>query len=438
MRILTALVAISIVSGGVAQAAAGKPNIVLIVADDLGYGELGSYGGKEIPTPNLDDMAAAGIRMAAGYVSCPVCSPTRAGLITGRYQQRFGHEFNPGPVRLASKAFGLPLNQKTMPELLKSHGYATGMVGKWHLGHGEYHPLARGFDEFFGFLDGSHSYTEPKKDAANLILRGREPVDEKEYLTDALTREAIAYIDRHKDHPFFLYLTYNAVHAPLQAPTKYLKRFESIRNDRRRTFAAMLSALDDGVGSVLAKLRTNGIEENTLIVFVSDNGGPTHRTSSRNGPLRGKKGEVFEGGIRVPFLMQWKGHIPAGKTYDQPVIALDLLPTFLAAAGGKAPEGLQLDGVDLIPFLNGDGNNAPHESLFWRYGQQAAVRKGNWKYVRRTEEGEQLYDLNSDIGETTNLASSKPEILDELKKTYASWNAELVAPLWRRAGQPRN
>lgn len=438
VRILESLLAaIAIVISTPQIHAASKPNILVIVADDLGYGELGCYGGKEIPTPNLDSIAAAGTRMTSGYVSCPVCSPTRAGLITGRYQQRFGHEFNPGPLRRAGTAFGMPLEQKTMPELLRSHGYATGMVGKWHLGHGNHDSLSRGFEEFFGFLDGAHSYVDPKADRKNPILRGREVVDEKEYLTDALTREAVAYIDRQKEKPFFLYLSFNAVHTPMQAPARYLDRFPNIKTEPRRTFAAMLSALDDGVGAVLAKLREKKLEENTLIVFLSDNGGPTRKTSSGNGPLRGYKAEVFEGGIRVPFLVQWKGCIPVGKLYDHPVIALDLLPTLLAAASGSVPSDVPFDGVNLLPYLKGENDAAPHEALFWRYGRQSAVRKGDWKLVDRVEEGIQLYNLKTDIGEANNLAHENPEVLAELQKAYAAWNAENVEPLWLRAGQPR-
>ncbi len=316
-----------------------KPNVLIIVADDLGYADVGFQGCKDIPTPNIDSIAAAGVRCSNGYVSCPVCSPTRAGLLTSRYQQRFGHEFNPGPNNDTDKAaeFGLPLTETTLATTLKGAGYNTALVGKWHLGFDEkYRPRQRGFDEYFGFLGGAHQYLpQGKRAAANAaaIYRGDSPVQETEYLTDAFAREAAAFVERQKAEPFFLQLTFNAVHQPLQAPDKYLSRFSGIEDETRKTYAAMLSALDDGVGKVLETLRRKGLEENTLIFFISDNGGPTHANGSKNTPLRGDKATVWEGGIRVPFLVQWKAKLPAGKTYDQPVIALDIGATAAAAAG---------------------------------------------------------------------------------------------------------
>ncbi len=270
-------------------AAERKPNIVVIVADDLGYADVGFQGCKDIPTPNIDALARAGVRCTNGYVSCPVCSPTRAGLITGRYQQRFGHEFNPGPTR-TDDSFGLPLSQVTLADRLKRAGYATGIVGKWHLGFvPKYQPQKRGFDEFFGFLGGAHSYLNMKADMNLPILRGTEPVTEQGYLTDAFAREATAFIERHKDEPFFLYLTFNAVHNPLETAEKYLKRFPSIDDPKRRKYAAMLSAMDDGIGQVLAKINELKLDDQTLVFFISDNGGPPGANSSRNDPLRGAK-----------------------------------------------------------------------------------------------------------------------------------------------------
>jgi arylsulfatase A-like enzyme len=250
-----------------AEAIAGRRlqgSWILIIADDLGCADLGAYGGKEIPTPNIDSLAAGGVRLTSGYVSCPVCSPTRAGLMTGRYPQRFGHEFNPGPANVAEDKFGLSLKEPTIAERLKPLGYATGMVGKWHLGYkAEHHPMKRGFDTYFGFLGGAHSYVNP----GGTILRGTEPVDEKEYLTDAFAREAAAWIDGAKDRPFFLYLAFNAVHGPMDASEKRLGKFASIADPKRRTYATMLSALDDGVGRVLEKLREHKLEERTLVFF---------------------------------------------------------------------------------------------------------------------------------------------------------------------------
>ena len=418
------------------SAAARKPNIVLIVADDLGYAELGVQGAKDIRTPNIDSIARNGVRFTDGYVSCPVCSPTRAGLMTGRYQQRFGHEFNPGPAQLATDNFGLPLTETTVADRLKAQGYVTGMFGKWHLGYRPaYHPQKRGFDEFFGFLGGAHSYIDPLGDKANPILRGTQPVDEKEYITEAFAREAVAFIDRHQREPFFLYLPFNAVHAPLQGMEKYLARYAHIQDEKRRTFAAMHAAMDDGVGRVLKTLRDTKNEENTLVFFISDNGGPTPSTSSRNDPLRGYKGQVLEGGIRVPYLVQWKGRIPAGKVYNQPVISLDILPTAVAAAGGKVPAEAKVDGVNLLPYLTGDATGSPHHSLYWRFGEQWAIRSGDWKVVGLGESRE-LYNLAQDIGEKSNLEPGDPERTNKLWALYKEWNGQLAQPLWRnqRAG----
>jgi arylsulfatase A-like enzyme len=419
-------------------APARQTNILIIVADDLGYAELGVQGCLDVPTPNIDSLARNGVRFTNGYVSCPVCSPTRAGLLTGRYQQRFGHEFNPGPAAQADPQFGLPLTEVTLAERLKPSGYATGMVGKWHLGfQPEMQPPKRGFDEFFGFLGGAHAYLPGAAGAAGPILRGAESVTETEYLTEAFAREAVAFIDRHQKDPFFLYLTFNAVHAPMQATEKYRARFDAIQDEKRRTFAAMLSALDDAVGSVLGKLRAANLEGNTLIFFVSDNGGPTPNTTSRNDPLRGTKGQVFEGGIRVPFLIQWKGRVPAGRVYDQPVIALDLHPTAVAAAGGPIPADAKLDGVNLLPYLTGDHKNPPHDRLFWRFGPQSAVRLGDWKLVQQGNGAAQLYNLAEDIGEKNDLAAREPDQLQALQAAYDAWNAQLAEPRWQRGGGGR-
>ena len=331
---IIAMLALATAAAPSEAAAARKPNVVIILADDLGYAEITCDGKQPIPTPRVASIARHGVCCPAGYVSCPVCSPTRAGLMTGRYQQRFGHEFNPGPAALANKNFGLPLQERTLADRLKKVGYATGLVGKWHLGYeSPYHPLRRGFDEFFGFLGGAHSYVDSSADATNPIRRGEQPIDEPAYLTDAIGREAVAFVDRHKAEPFFLYMAFNAVHAPLQATPKYSERFSDVSDSRRRTFSAMLSALDDSVGLLLDKLAAEKLEGDTLIFFISDNGGPTRQTTSRNDPLRGFKGQVWEGGVRVPFAVQWKGHLPEGKIYAEPVISLDVVPTALAAAG---------------------------------------------------------------------------------------------------------
>ncbi len=419
-----------------ARSTAGKPNIILIVADDLGYADLGVQGCRDVPTPNIDTIARNGVRFTSGYVSCPVCSPTRAGLMTGRYQQRFGHEFNPGPAAQASQNFGLPLSETTIAERLKKLGYATGMFGKWHLGYlPELTPLRRGFDEFFGFYGGAHSYINANDRSANPIWRGSEKITSVSYTTDEFAREAVSFIERHQREPFFVYLPFNAVHAPLETIEKYRSRFSSISDPKRQTYAAMLSAMDDGVGSVLGKLRDLKLEENTLILFISDNGGPTQQTTSSNLPLRGVKGQMLEGGIRIPFMMQWKGRLPAGRVYDFPVIALDLHPTAMAAAGGKLPADAKLDGVNLLPFLTGEKKGSPHDQLFWRFGEQWAIRDGDWKLVQtRNDPAVQLFNLREDIGEKNNLADKRPDKVKELQNTWERWSSQMTKPRWVRAG----
>ncbi len=424
-----------------------KPNILVILADDLGYGELGCQGfTQQIPTPNIDSIAKNGVRFTSGYVSGPYCSPTRAGFMTGRYQQRFGHEFNPGPAEAAVENFGLPLTEKTIGDRLKAAGYATGWFGKSHLGYRpEFHPLKRGFDEYFGFLGGMHSYLDAVSDKANPILRGTEPLPSITYTTEEFAHEAVNFIDKHKAEPWFCYLPFNAVHGPLQATDKYLSRFAGITDQKRRTYAAMQSAMDDAIGTVLAKIRANGQEENTLIFFFSDNGGPTAQTTSSNGPLRGFKAQTWEGGIRVAFLMQWKGKIPAGKMDARPVIQLDIHPTALAAAGAELPAEAKFDGVNLLPYLTGEKTGDPHAALYWRFGQQIAIRAGDWKLVKGTgmpgikpaaaggkadTTGAELYNLKDDLSEKTNLAERNPDKLKELAAMWDQWNTGNIDAAW--------
>jgi arylsulfatase A-like enzyme len=424
-----------------ADADARKPNVLMIVADDLGYADLGCQGGRDVVTPQIDSLARDGVRCTNAYVTCPVCSPTRAGLITGRYQQRFGHEFNPGNGANTAPNFGLPLSETTLADRLKAEGYRTGIVGKWHLGFKpEFHPLRRGFDEFFGFLGGSHPYLPTEPGLAEPILRGTEPVAEPAYLTEALTREATAFIDRNRGGPFFLYLTYNAVHAPMQVTQSYADRFKSTSDEVRRTHLAMLSALDDGVGAVLDRLRQHGLDEDTLVLFISDNGGPTRVTTSRNDPLSGLKGQVREGGIRVPLLARWKGRLPAGKVYDPPVISLDIVPTSLAASGATLSSGAKVDGTNLLPYLSGERTDPPHGALFWRYGVQSAVREGDWKLVRIGSDPPQLFNLRNDVGEQHDLSRSNPEKAKSLDDALRAWASQLAAPLWpnRRANDLNN
>jgi arylsulfatase A-like enzyme len=418
-----------------------RPNIVLIVSDDQGYAEMSGQGG-DVPTPHLDRLAASGIRFTAGYVTAPFCSPSRAGLLTGRYQQRFGHEMNPVEKTNDRPEVGLPVSEKTIADHLRNAGYATGMVGKWHLGaHPPYHPLRRGFQEFFGFLREGHFYgapdrvvsrlreREPEYDRLNPILRGESEVEEKDYLTTAFGREASAFIDRHARDPFFLYLPFNAPHSPMQATPRDLERFASIADPHRRIWAAMLASMDDAVGTVLASLRKHGLERDTLVIFVSDNGGPTKELTSRNDPFSGGKGSVLEGGIRVPFLLSWPGKLPAGVVERRPVSALDVLPTALAAASSPMPSGL--DGVDLLPFLTGERTELPHPTLTWRMGGQLAIRCDRWKLVRlKASEPFRLFDLDQDEKESRDLAAREPDRVRELQQRLLAWDRELAPPLW--------
>lgn len=419
------------------EAGKNPPNIVYIVSDDMGYGELSCYGGQ-FPTPNIDSIATNGIRFTQGYVTAPVCSPTRAGIMTGRYQQRFGYESNPG-FEARNPVFGVPSSETTFADRMKALGYKTGCFGKWHLGNmPQYHPFERGFDEFYGFLGGAHSYFKLGKDDLNRIRSGREFVEKMDYTTDAFTRQAVSFIERNHNNPFFLYLPYNAIHSPFEAPEKYLSRFPNIKEPRLKRLAAMLSAMDDGVGDILETLRKYGIEENTLVIFHSDNGAPNRKFFKDNGPLRGYKGQVFEGGIRIPFMIQWKDHLKAGVVSDDLISSLDVLPTAVEAAGGKVLPEWQLDGKNLMPYLIDQDSSAPHDTLYWRMEGHWAIRKGDWKLVRQ-EEGKKpsLFNIAEDIGEENDLAAEMPDMVRQLQIAYDSWDAEMAEPLWESKEKQR-
>ena len=421
-----------------------KPNIIIILTDDQGYADVGFNGCKDIPTPNIDRIAKSGVVFTNGYVSYAVCAPSRAGLITGRYQDRFGYSRNP-LYRPFDASIGLPLTEQTLPELLKQNGYNTMGIGKWHLGvHEKFRPWNRGFNEFFGFLGGGHrylpeEYTIVNQDSAKnegesyrtKLIRNQKLVEESEYLTDALSREAVSFIERNKQQPFFLYLAYNAPHAPLQATPKYLSRFDHIKNPKRKTYAAMVSAVDDGVGTVLDKLQQLNLTENTIVIFLSDNGGPETDNGSDNGPLRAGKGSLFEGGIRVPFAMQWPSQIKANTKYEQPVISLDIFATIAANIGKASAPKNELDGVNLLPFLKGAKQGSPHEYLFWRQFDQknyAVLHQSGFKEVILRDSSFTLYNLKADIEEKTKFDDSK--MMSTFEQQRKKWEANTVAPLF--------
>lgn len=448
------------------------PNIILILADDLGIGDTGIYGSKTIKTPNIDALAGEGVRFTQGYVSHPVCSPSRAGMITGRYQQRHGWEFNPAGRDMQH---GMSVREVTLAQALKARGYATGMVGKWHLGHQvQHHPLNRGFDEYFGVLAGASLFIDPKKPGVEsigelpytrkvpyAIYDGFEEVEVEDYLTDVFTGKAISFIDKHRDEPFFLYLSHTTPHTPLQATDQYLSLYNGIEDKATRIYAAMVSSLDESVAQIVEKLRSIGQYENTLIVFLSDNGcaGYIGKACS-NAPHAGFKRYHQEGGIRVPFIMSWPGQLPASTIYEKPVTSLDLFATFTAAAGQEQNTG---DSVNLIPYLSGDRLDSPHEYLFWRSGPTMAIRDQRWKLIKYNKtnltmadlgsdgrlkppkegwastspQGQVtlLYDLQNDPGEQHNLAKKHPEVVQQLKTAYDRWARELpdqpIMPAYR-------
>jgi arylsulfatase A-like enzyme len=429
-----------------AQQDKDKPNLIVIMTDDMGYADVGFNGCKDIPTPNIDSIAYNGAHIVNGYVSFPVCGPSRAGFITGRYQDRFGFTTNP-TIDPTNDIAGLPLDEKTIAEVLHKEGYKSAIVGKWHLGtHPNFHPLKRGFDYFYGFLSGGHNYFMNQLTIENLEnvkskwawyktkLRENHKTLEFEdyktdYLTDELSEAGLRFINKQAENnqSFFLFLAYNAPHTPMHATEKYLSRFPDIEDKKRKTYAAMVSAVDDGVGNVLRTLKNNGIEENTLIVFLSDNGG-AHNNASQNTPLRGTKGSVYEGGLRVPFAMQWKGVIPANTSYEESVSSLDIMASIVDILDIKTNPKKPLDGVNIIPYLTGKKKGAPHEYLFWRKWEQNAMAAINADYkllkVKKNAETE-FYNLKKDVSEKENIKGSNSKKVQEIQKEWDKWNVQL-------------
>src|SRR5438477_4021275 len=432
----------SFVSLSLAQTLPNHPNVVIILADDLGYGDVSFNGCPDYLTPNIDSLATNGVRFPSGYVTHPFCSPSRAALLTGRYQQRFGHENQPEQDD-NNTILGLPTGELVLPQMLKPAGYVCGTIGKWHLGTAQnLRPNQRGFDEFFGFLTGESPYNPPVP-----VFRNNTSVTESAYLTDAFTREAVSFINRHATQPFFLFLSYSAPHSPYQATQSYLNRVSNISDPARQTYAAMIIAMDDGIGQVLQTLQTHNLLNNTLIFFLSDNGAVS-ADFTRNDPLRGAKFDVLEGGIRVPFVVQWTGRLPTNCVYDQPVSALDIVPTVASVAGVSLPTDRPYDGLNILPYLISQ-QAIPSRTLFWRwFGLGAngpwgsldtiyAARSGSLKLVRyrALTGGPQLYNLDTDIGETRDLSLSSPGNVDSLQRAYDQWNTQLIPPLWQ---QPNN
>jgi arylsulfatase A-like enzyme len=455
------------------------PNVVIILADDMGYGDLSAYGSKLIETVNIDSIGRDGVRFTAGYSSAPLCSPSRAGLVTGRYQQRFGFEQQvssgayperltvyedenrPAPLQGEAEFLrrGIPTTEKNIGELFKAQGYRTGVFGKWHLGHGpQFLPQHRGFDEsvvFYGNtslqstrLDDPElvsikvdAHDEAKdtawtREGLNGVRRNGAVIDVDEYLMFFFRDQAVKFIDNSHDRPFLLYFPMNSPVPPLQVPKSYFERLRpSIPNIAQRGYNAMLLAQDDVVGSVLEALRRHDLERDTFVIFVSDNGNALSRPGS-NAPFSGGKFSTYEGGIRMPFMMRWPGRIKAGSVYEQPVSTLDILPTVAAACGVSTAAAQALDGVDLMPYLDATTNTTPHEALFWKLSGYSAARVGKWKLVLEFKAGvAKLFDLDADPAEKVDLAATEPAVFADLMARYAAWDKSLPPRAWSNFSQ---
>jgi arylsulfatase A-like enzyme len=425
---------------------ATKPNIILLFADDAGYGDFGFHGSQHFKTPHLDRLAESGVLLSSFYVTGATCGPSRAGLITGRYQQRFGfEEINVIGIMsphsgLLGEEMGLPTDEKTMGDHLRALGYRTGLFGKWHLGVADrYHPLRRGFDEFYGFRGGARSffpYTDPQSTPhENLMERGFGKYEEHQgYLTEVLAEETCLFIEQNRDRPFFAFVSFNAVHTPMEIDPRDEAEFPRLTGTRRQA-AQMMLAMDRACGRIVDKLRELGLERNTLIVFSNDNGGPMDRNGSSNYPFSGVKGTQLEGGIRVPGIVVWPARLPAGTVYDYPLTTLDFLPTFIAAGGGDPASVEGLDGVDMTPYLSREKLGRPHQTLHWKMETRAAIREGDWKLLRFPDRPAQLYHLAQDPGEQNDLAAARPQLVRELFRKQFAWELELERPGWllRRA-----
>lgn len=421
-----------------------KPNVVVLYSDDAGYADFGFQPvcAEEMKnlTPHIDTIARDGVRLTNAYMSGCVCSPSRAGLMTGRYQERFGYDNNLPPGTQS----GLDLNETFGAERLQNLDYKTGLIGKWHLGYpDQYHPNERGFDWFYGLLQGSRNYYPIEKVSPHrVILENRLPTPEEGYITDRFGDAAVRFITENKDEPFFLFVSFTAPHSPNQPQEKDFDRIKHIENRRRRNYAGLVVSLDDNVGKILKAIKDNGIEENTLVIFTNDNGGQT-QTGANNGELKGKKGTLWEGGTRVPWAMRWPAKIKSGGVVDEPIISLDILPSIVEAAGHQVKEEWNLDGRSFLPIISGERESLPIRTLYWRqHGSQGniALREGKWKLIhnrKTTGSKPELYDLSSDVGETQDLAIEQKELVLKLSKKLMAWESEMKEPLWG-PGSPIN
>lgn len=409
----------------VADEARDRPNVLVILLDDAGYNDFGFMGSEQILTPHMDQLAASGMTFSDAHLSGTTCSPSRAGMITGRYQQRFGYHNNVPP-----HGSGLDPAESTVGDAFRAGGYKTYYIGKWHLGAVEkYFPNNRGFDEFYGLLEGSRSYFPAKEDVpggTKSIQCNGEFIKWDGYLTDLFTEAALDYLEEAQNEPFFMFLSYTAPHGPMHAKTEHLEQF---KGHPRAKLASMYWSVDEGIGRVIAQLDALNLREKTLIFLLSDNGG-AEANHSNNAPLKGYKGSKFEGGQRTPFIMSWPGEIPANSSFDGLISAMDVYPTAAAATGVSSTIGKPLDGVDLLPYIRGDVSGDPHAILFWTRSVEDAVRAGDFKLVGHGDHGWRLYNLEKDIGEAEDLFEQHPELTKQMFRQLNEWKRQHTEQQW--------